>query len=325
VPEYEEQLKEISEQVNRAVVPARVAVRTFLSWFAAERRGGSIVQRIRGILQDYGLQTDPDFDQLYIDGEISFVRATDAPQVDPTYRISRLESASRKPVSVAPNAALLEAISKMMINDYSQLPVMTTERGLKGVISWKSIGSRLTLNEKLDTVQSCIDPPVVVSSNIPLLEAIDLIASKEYVLVRDKTDLIVGIVTASDLSQQFRQLAEPFLLLGEIENYIRRMLQDKFTLTELQSAKDPDDTARTVQSLDDLSVGEYLRLIENPDHWTKIKLNIDRVMFVEELKKVRNIRNDVMHFDPDPIEPKELDTLRRFAAFMQKLSSIGAI
>jgi len=49
-----------------------------------------------------------------------------------------------------------------------------------------------------------------------------------YVLVRDQRDRrITGIVTASDLSLQFQALAEPFLLLREIELHVRQLLGDK--------------------------------------------------------------------------------------------------
>ncbi len=62
-----------------------------------------------------------------------------------------------------------------------------------------------------------------------LFQAIPIIVEHQYVLVRGSDNRITGIVTASDLSLQFQQLAEPFLLLGEIENHIRRILGDNFS------------------------------------------------------------------------------------------------
>jgi hypothetical protein len=41
------------------------------------------------------------------------------------------------------------------------------------------------------------------------------------------------------------------------------------------------------------------------------------------LDQVRDIRNDVMHFDPDGIPPDDLERLREFARFLQRLQSIG--
>jgi hypothetical protein len=121
------------------------------------------------------------------------------------------------------------------------------------------------------------------------------------VLVRGLDQKITGIVTASDLSLQFQQLAEPFLLLGEIENHVRRVISQRFTLTELESAKDPTDTKRVVTSVADLTYGEYIRLLENQDRWDKLNIAVDRKTCLEKFESARRIRNDVMHFDPDGI------------------------
>jgi len=132
-------------------------------------------------------------------------------------------------------------------------------------------------------------------------------------------------VTTSDLSLQFQQLGEPFLLLGEIENYVRRMIQDKFTLEELRLAQDPGAEARQVDGASDLTFGEYKRLLENPANWAKLGLTIDRAEFVDRLDQIRTIRNDVMHFDPDGIPDSDLRVVRDFVRFLQNLANLGAI
>jgi hypothetical protein len=38
-----------------------------------------------------------------------------------------------------------------------------------------------------------------------------------------------------------------------------------------------------------------------------------------QLEEVRVIRNDVMHFDPDPMTQDQLDALKNAAKFMQQL------
>ncbi len=72
-------------------------------------------------------------------------------------------------------------------------------------------------------------------------------------------------------------------------------------------------------------MGEYIRLLENPAHWEKVKLRIDRTTFVEQLQSVRRIRNDIMHFDPDPLGKDDLLRLRQFVAFMQTLRELGVV
>ena len=220
----------------------------------------------------------------------------------------------------------MTAITLMMAHRYSQLPVMTTPDKVKGMISWESIGKRLALGLPCESVGDCMEEKYPeIQSDTSLLSAIQRIEEDEYVLVRNPQNEISGIVTSSDLSRQFHRLGEPFLLIGEIENYVRTIIQPKFELDELAEAKDPRDTEREVQHVSDLSFGEYIRLIENKNRWKKLGLNIDRQWFVKELGRIREIRNDVMHFDPDGIPEEDVEALRTFARLLQELAELKAI
>src|SRR5208282_953629 len=156
-------------------------------------------------------------------------------------------------------------------------------------------------------VRQCMDSPHVISADTSLFDAINEIVNNQYVLVRDSTNKISGIVTTSDLSLQFRQLAEPFLLLGEIENHVRRIIErGQFSEADLRECCDPGAGERTVNGVYALTFGEYIRLLENEQRWLQLNLEIDRKIFISALDKVRQIRNDVMHFDPDPVSEEDL-------------------
>jgi hypothetical protein len=143
------------------------------------------------------------------------------------------------------------------------------------------------------------------------------------VLVRDGNNKIAGIVTTSDLSREFRQLTEPFVILGEIENHVRSLIQrGNFTHQELVECCESASEGRKVDGIFDLTFGEYVRLLEKKDLWSRLGLAIDRALFVEKLDQIREIRNDVMHFDPDGITESDLDALRKFVIFLQKLQPI---
>jgi hypothetical protein len=118
-------------------------------------------------------------------------------------------------------------------------------------------------------------------------------------------------------------VAEPFLLLGEIENHVRRLIGDNFSPDELAIVRGPNDRDRKITRVADLSFGEYVRLLENDAQWQRIRLPIDRQVFVALLDRVREIRNDVMHFDPDGVPPEDLERLRYFANLLQRLQTIG--
>jgi hypothetical protein len=126
-----------------------------------------------------------------------------------------------------------------------------------------------------------------------------------------KRHKISGIVTTSDLSLEFQQLTEPFLLLSEIENHIRGMIHNAgFTVEELRECRDSAEETREIEGVFDLTFGEYIKLLENKDSWGKLKLKIDQKIFFQDLDRIRKIRNDVMHFDPG------------FVGFLQKLQPI---
>jgi hypothetical protein len=332
MPASDEKLKAISDQLKSGIVPPKESVRSFLRSFSAERRGYNVVNGIRQQLKKHGLTTVPDFDYQYIDGLIGFALATNATQVDvntssidPTYRVGRLPSANKTPVSVKPDASLQEAITLMMTHSYSQLPVLTTPREVKGMVSWKSIGSRLALKRPCLAVRDCMETAEIVSIDASLFSAINTVAIHDYVLVQANDKTICGIVAASDFNDQFLALAEPFLLVGEIEHGVRQMLHGKFTAKELEEVKAPGEDDRTIGAITDLTFGEYIKLLQTEKAWQKLNLAIDRVEFISRLDKIRIIRNDVMHFDPDGIEPSDLTSLRDFARFLKSLRDLGAV
>jgi predicted transcriptional regulator len=241
---------------------------------------------------------------------------------DPTFRVSKLAAANRPPVSVQPDSTITEAVTLMMANNFSQLPVISGERNVKGILTWRSIGSRLAVGQRPVVAREAMQRHAEVSADASLFAVIPVIVDHQYVLVRGSDQTIVGIVTTSDLSLQFLQLAEPFLRLGEIENHLRRLINARFRPTELAAAQDPGDAARTIEKAADLTFGEYRRLLEEPGRWSRLGLQIDRVTFIGLLDKVRKIRNDVMHFDPDGIPNGDLEILRNFARFLRTLQAL---
>lgn len=352
VSPHREQLPIIASALKKGEFVPAIPVRTFLNWFfGSQRRGRWIVGYIREQLDELGLRTVPDFESSYLGAEITFeldstelhrdetpppeaadsVKVSDHTEVrvlavtfdDPTYRISKLGAANRRPVSIKPDSSLAQAVTLMMANDFSQLPVMTSEREVKGVVSWKSIGSRLALGKAPQWVREVMEPHAEVSSDASLFTAIRVIVDHDYALVKSVDQRVSGIITTSDLSLQFEQLSEPFLLLGEIENHIRKILGSKFSSEELAKAKNPADGERLVEVVSDLTFGEYQRLLEDPTKWSQLNLGLDRTIFISQLEKVREIRNDVMHFDPDGIEDDARETLRDFAKFLRVLDKLS--
>jgi CBS domain-containing protein len=331
----EEKLSAIAAQLKKGIAPQRETVRAFLLWFGAEKRGNRVVRRIRSALNRHGIATSPDFEYTWLDGTIAFASLPvnggagtgecGTAAADPTFRIGRLEPANKAPITVKPDATLQQAVTIMLTTDFSQLPVMTGPRDLKGIVSWKTIGSRLALKRPCQFVRDCMEPAQVVTPLESLFDAISKIASHDYVLVQASDRTISGIVTATDFNSQFQSLAEPFLLVGEIESGVRQILHGKFTVRELEEARAPGENGRVIEGPSDLTFGEYIRLVEPEKRWKKLRIEIDRAEFLDRLNRVREIRNDVMHFDPDGLDADDLQFLRDFAQFLKRLRDVGAV
>jgi predicted transcriptional regulator len=349
-----QQLDEIAREIAQGRSPLPITVRQLLQWFGHQRRGNWVVQEIRNSLENTNLVTEPDFETAWLDAEITFharpVRTKKKPATeavadpsadavgaptesilswvarDPTYRLSKLPAANQTIVSIKPSGTLAEAATILMARNFSQLPVMTNERDVKGMLTWKTIGAHLAFNgtSAAATAQELMEAHHEISAQRSLFDAIDTIVTHQYVLVRGEDRRVTGIITASDLSLQFRTLAEPFLLLSEIENMVRSLISTHFPPSQLAEARDPAATGREVASVSDLTFGEYVRLLDHPERWSKLKLSVDRTTFCVDLDRMRRIRNDVMHFDPDGVPADDLERLREFTNFLKELQAITA-
>ncbi|HEY3739634.1 MAG TPA: CBS domain-containing protein [Bryobacteraceae bacterium] len=279
-PPPDERLSGIASEIKKSGKPFVLTVRTLLGWFGYRRRGAFGLFIIDQSLGEAGLATEPDYRSAWLDSEVALVLAAASPKAtisatnDPTYRLRRLRAANNPPVAVSPQQTVKEALTIMMANDFSRLPVMSGERSLNGVVSLSSLAKRYALGAKCETVQDCVEPAHTVRSDMFLFDAINDIINHEYVLVQGNDGKFTGIVTTSDLSLEFRQLAEPFLLLAEIEQHIRVLVgRGNFTGEELSDCRDDKDTSRTVSKVSDLTFGEYVRLLENPARWQRLNYN----------------------------------------------------
>ena len=346
IPEFEEVKKDVAEGRE----PSR-SVRELLRWFGARRRRAGVVERIEAELEGAGLSTDPHFTTTWIDAPVTFRKCEAAapalkavPAVEPEaageavegarasdladirHLVRMLDAANREVISVNPQDPIERAVTLMLAYDFSQLAVMTGPHNLRGAISWKSIGSRLSQRNELNQVRDAMEQATVVSDADSLFEVTQIIIQCGYVFVRSSSDRrIKGIVTATDLSEQFQGLSEPFLLLERIENQIRRLIQDVFDVETLRAACDDNDPERKagVTRASQLTFGEYQRIFEREENWSQLGFVACRKTFCKELDEVRKLRNEIMHFHPDVIEDGDFEQLRRFSRLLDQLDQLA--
>lgn len=207
----------------------------------------------------------------------------------------------------------------MLRHDYSQLPVMTGERTVHGIVSWKSIGQNSVKSNRDRTVASFLDRSVtVLEASTPLIDAIEEVVQHDVVLVRDMRRIVVGIVTTADLSEQLLAMSKEFLFIGEIESGLRELVRSRFSLEELRDVRSPNST-REVKGVNDLAQGEVERLLDSPDNWARLRVDLDRTAFIECLRRVRDTRNAIMHFrvdHPGDIDSSALREMQRLLRYL---------
>lgn len=315
-------LEALAKEIKETGLSKMITPRMLVAAVGYEKRSPGACYLIDRFLEENDLEVEPHYLDVWPDNNIELrpkPKAKKRRREDPIKRIGLLKAANTKPATVDNSDSLDKAITLMMMNNYSQLPVMGGARKIVGYISWETIGEArskgIDTNEVKDYKRDSIR---VFRRDIPLMLAIREIYKNDFIVVIENDGTPCGIVTTADVSSQFLTWTEPFVMLEQIENQVRHLLDEKILLEDLK--KVCQEEGREVNAIDDLTFGEYQRLFENPKHWERIGLkSVDRTLFVKMFDDVRNIRNDVMHFDPEGIDETSREKLKSMANFLNKL------
>ena len=297
--------------------PRRLSIRSFLEHWGQTRRTGNIVAAIKSDLADKGLTTRPPFTEGSVDDEIALVPAAVEPgaaidavadtedvsdQVSATLRVGSLPPA--KLVPVPPTTSLTYARTLMLNRQFSQLAVIDDNGRFRGAVSWESIG-KAQIAADHPSLEDATAAAVVVDHDALLLEQIDVIYDKGFIFVYNADrSRVTGIVTAADLTRQFGNVARPFVLIEEAENRLRRRVGEIFNTDELRAIV-PDNQRRRVHSANNLTFGNYVYLMRPAENWARFEWNVDHDFFIDRLAEVAAVRNELMHFTPDPLSDKQ--------------------
>lgn len=326
-------------QIQKSKKVVKTSPKKILDQLGVSKRGVKVIEKVRHLAEKYDVVIHPEFATT---GAYSKIELSPKPTISANFhsgeaehfdlipRLNVLKAANLLNLAenntesglytITRDASVKEAISIMMMYDFSQLPVLSGKKDVDGLISWRAIGRALALGKQCEKVSDCMEEVHVLELEAPLFNSVRVILEKEVVLVKKRDKTICGILTATDIGQQFLTLSEPFLILEQIENHIRIVLHGKLTLEEIQRVIDIEKLDKPFNQISDLSFGQYIKIIENPSLFLKLKLNIDRVILVNKLEQVRMIRNAIMHFNPQRIQAKDLDTLRHTLNFFMILS-----
>jgi CBS domain-containing protein len=320
--------------------PERVSVRELLAQWGVRDRGDQIT-RIEADLANHGLATRPNFRGVTLETEISIITAAQEAEQeteeskevavvspddvdeddDDRYiglMVGNLPSALSGVVSVAPTASLREAITKMLLNDYSQLAVLAGAHTLRGAVTWQSIAQARHLKPEATLADATVAARDV-GYRTDLLEVLVDLQKRGFLFVRDENNGVAGIVTAADVAGRYGDMANPFILIGDLDRLLRRAIARAVPIDEVISHCDPQ--GRRLSGHKDMSMGDYQRVLENPALWSRMGWDLDQKSFVARLGEIRRIRNDVMHFNPDPVPPNTVDQLRSINEVLRRYAA----
>lgn len=233
----------------------------------------------------------------------------DAPQIG--LKVGNLPSALGGVSFVSPESTVEQAITDMQVDDFSQLAVMpANKRKLVGAVTWKSIAIARHIHPDATLRECVIDAPEITYDQ-ELIDVLGVLQSVGFVFVRNERGEINGIVTAADLAHAYGDMATPFFLIGELDQLLRHIISKHIDLADVVALCDAAG-ARGITSFDQLTMGDYERTLQNPDVWAQVGTKLDRASFCARLGAIREIRNDIMHFNPEDIPPTAVDMLRNF-------------
>lgn len=309
--------------------PERISVRQLLALWGATDRGDQVGQ-IEADLANHGMVTSPSFRAVTLDTVVALTTPTDDVEESAAAGVLevgdvpvaeddegeddlnvRLTVGNLSPLrgveSVGRNSPLVEAITKLSLNDFSQLAVLGGPRTLLGAVTWRS--SALALQQNSDAgVAEALDRHVEdVSYDRDLFDILPALQQRDFVFVRNETNEIKGIVTTADVAHRYGEMATPFFQLGELDQTLRWILSRTFDIETVRSVCD-----KSIPSFDRLTVGDSQRVLENREMWRSLGWPLDRSAFIERLEEIRLIRNKVMHFHSDPVPQDAVEKLGNF-------------
>jgi CBS domain-containing protein len=299
--ERHKRLKQARARVDEHT-PESVPLQELIGLWGATRRGQELMQLIEVDLANHGLTTKPGLMEARPGDYVRLVRRVDGhDHLSPT--VGALPSARVKVETVRENSNVQEALTVMLLKDYSQVPVVSKGKAsvLRGVVTWKSLARAMNLDAKCSLKQAT-EPCDPVESHRELLEVIPEIQDKGFVLVNGDDGQLSGIVTTTDVAQRYSDAAIPFLLIGVIDTLLRRTIAENIPMALINKLCVSTAQGRAeLETVNSLTMGDYKRVLESPEAWDRLGWPIDRRAFIKQLDIIVTIRNDVMHFNPDPL------------------------
>lgn len=319
--------------------PRSMTIRELLNYWSFRRRTARIVEEVTDDLAELGLLAVPSIAEGWIDGQVEIVpmpgqseeasqsstvpsAAVDAAEASAeavmkgsvSYSVSTMDTARCEVMSARPEDPLSVTVTKMALRDYSQVAVVDARGRLIGSATWESIALAWMSGEP-SLVRDAMRSAPSASPEDELLRQAEVIYQHGFVFVRDPGGVVQGIITSADLSRRFGDDHRPIVLLDEIERRLGNRITSRCSVDEMKAAgvgiKNHGAT-----------FGNYVTALGKKPLWDKLEWSgLGQGEFREQMERVRLVRNQLMHFSPDPITAAEVDLLEKTARVLRLVTS----
>lgn len=319
--------------------PRTMTIRELLGYWGFRRRTTRIVEEVTDDLAELGLLAVPSIAEGWINALVEIVptpgRTDETSETagslraevnaaeasaeavmsgSVSYSVSTMDTARCEVMTVLAEDPLSVTVTKMALQDFSQVAVVDPQRRLLGAVTWESI-ALAWMSGTPSLVRDAMRSAPSAAPEDELLRQSEVIYQHGFVFVRDSGGVVQGIITSADLSRRFGDDHRPIVLLDEIERRLGHRIMSRCTIEELKAAG-------VAIKNHGATFGNYVTALSKPALWSKLEWGgLGQAEFGERMDHVRQIRNQLMHFSPDPITGEEVDLLEKTARVLRLVTS----
>jgi CBS domain-containing protein len=188
------------------------------------------------------------------------------------FTVHHIVGSTQKLITILPTDTVESALKQMVLNDYSQLPVVDSDNRPLGLITGDSILRAMQhfgVTYGTLSVADAMVKTVYRYDEDDLFEMLDDLRDAYSVLILNSEDKLAGIVTSYDTTEYFRRRAEDMMLVEDIEGALKAHIEEAFRnpktgqieqelLTSV--VQDITDTKRTLRKRFEGAIRKYLEL-----------------------------------------------------------------
>ena len=231
-------------------------------------------------------------------------------------------------ITVKDDVSIFDALSIMITNDFSQLPIVDKNGNLLGLITQEKIIKEyyltggdikflnLAVNHVLVSAKK-LDKEADIEDLTALLKDVYAV-----VIINDETLKPESIVTNYDIAQFFWSFTKDLLDARRIETGLRDNISkiyneddERINKAVINSHPSKEDKNKSYKTFEKFSFNDYIRLISNEENWHDFnEIYRPKELFIHHMESARDIRNQVAHLEDElsVLDKEKLASARRW-------------